>query len=464
MDATTTSRQEYSLDQAEFARTLRLGLGRVVLFLQQNDSAPHRDIIIRACLDNDVFDYPMNSDRQQYLFDVVFASSEGPSIRRQLIDAMKCIEDVDDGWMLAALVRMFAQTGDQEARDALIESIRRDPSDHPGLEELVELDGLNGLVRVAEFVGDRGFSDPEHSSNEVLVSRSFDRFGEEQVWNTLESASQTSSQVALFTSLVRERREQWSTSASTQRQEPDDIGFDQLRSLIIGGKATWWFLRSWGKWASDGDVLRAAEELLTIQYEETRYLSRFLMIFGWRAFPLPHQSLVYMATIDNDKVQSAALAALTNVRHPDVRQLGLQLTMSDEPWVRGRSLDLVNTDPQPNDHLLMEAMIVRETDDDALHWIGMSVRDAAEKTRSREFAGALLKLYERSPCAMCRTSVVNWLIEFDALPNQIALECLFDAAPDTRESAQEYLAQIAHIPPLPELGEGDGRRWPSTRR
>lgn len=303
-------------------------------------------------------------------------------------------------------------------------------------------------------MGDRGFSDPEHSSNEVLLSRSFDRFGEEQVWNALESASQTSSQVALFTSLVRARREQWSTSASTQRQEPDDVGFDQLRSLIDDGKAKWWFLRSWGKRASDSDVLRAAEQLLMVPYDDTGRLSLFLRIFGWRAFPLPHQPLMYMATIDNSEVQSAALAALTNVRHPDVRQLGLQLAMSDKPSERGRSLNLVNTDPQPGDHLLMEAMIDRETDEDVLHSIGMSVRDAAEKTQSRELAGALLKLYERGPCVMCRSSVVNWLIGFDALPNQIANECVFDADPATREEVRGYLAQSARTPPLPELGEG----------
>jgi hypothetical protein len=36
----------------EFERLLHIGLGRAILFAQQNDLSPYRDLILHACLHN----------------------------------------------------------------------------------------------------------------------------------------------------------------------------------------------------------------------------------------------------------------------------------------------------------------------------------------------------------------------------------------------------------------------------
>ena len=87
-------------------------------------------------------------------------------------------------------------------------------------------------------------------------------------------------------------------------------------------------------------------------------------------------------------------------------------------------------------------MLASEADDDALHGIGQSLIEAFEMTHSHDWVDGLLVLYERGPCAMCRSSVVKHLISLDALPQHIAHECVFDADPGTREAAREFLARL----------------------
>jgi hypothetical protein len=434
-----------------------LGLGRAVLFLQTNDSAPYRDDILSTCLHNDVYDNQVNGSRPEYLFDIVRASTDEYYIRTRLIEAMAHLEDGGDGWMVSILMRMFAQEGDQEAREALINSIERDPTeDHPALGQMIELDGLAGLVFVAECLGDRGSSDPGYSDNDALLADAIDRFGEDIVWQTLDARSGASSQVSLFTNLARERREWRASNPRPERTRASDLGFEQFRSLIDDASMSRYFPQGWGLAASDSDLRLAAEELTKLSEDDTYRLVRYLRIFRLRPFPLSHSVLIRLWTNGNEEVRYGAVAALSKLQHPDVRQLGLQLTKSDDPRLRGLALNLIYTDPQPDDHVVMEAIIDRETDENALHQIGMSVLGAADLCQSNGPTDALLKVYERGPCAFCRESVVKRLIELDALPRSIADECLFDQNLETREMTREYLARTNQTSPLPELGEGAG--------
>jgi hypothetical protein len=381
----------------------------------------------------------VNGSRPEYLFDVVRAAMDEPFIRERLIDAMSYLGDVGDGWMVSTLVRMFAQEGDLEARGALFASVERDPEDHPALEEIIELDGLDGLLFVADRLGDRGFTDPDSYENEVLLANVIDRFGEENVWRKLDEGSRNSSQIALFSALARERSQR-PQNPGRERPQPGDIGFEQLRKLIDDRQASWIFVQGWGKHANDEDLLRAAEALLAIPDHDVKRLTLFLRIFAWRSFPLSHSPLVRLADSDNEEIRDRALSALKNVRHPDVRELGLRLVTTADPALRRWSFELLNTDPQPDDHLLMEEVFDREADENALHWIGMSILKVVDRTHSIAFTDALLKVYERGPCAFCRESVVRRLIDLGTLPHPVAEECLFDQSLDTREHASQYLS------------------------
>jgi hypothetical protein len=411
-----------------------------VLFLRETDSAPFRDDIVNACLHNEVYDNQVNGDRPEYLFDVVRASTDEHNIRNRLIDSMAHVDGVGDGWMVSTLVRMFAQEGDHEARQALFASVQRNPEDHPALGRVIELDGMDGLVFVAECLGDRGSSDPGYSDNDVLLANAIDRFGEDMVWQTLDARSTTSGQVALFTSLARQRREWRSSNPRPNRSQPGDTTFDELRDRVGDPQASQYFFQRWGMGATEVDLLRAAEDLVTIADDDVVRLVRYLRIFRLRPFPLSHTKLLGLYASGNEDVRRGATAALAKIQHPDVRELGLRLTTSDDPWLRCQALDLLNANPQPGDHELVEAVVDRATDEIQLHSIGMSIITAAGSTHSKDLSGALLKVYEKGPCAYCRQDVVKALIALETLPQLNAEECLFDQNLDTRELARQYLA------------------------
>jgi hypothetical protein len=319
-------------------------------------------------------------------------------------------------------------------------------ADHPGLVEIVKLEGLDGLLLVADRLGDRVFVDSDPGDPDRMVETAIERFGSSAVWQTLDIASRTSPSVALFASLALERQGRWSSRRTDRREKPSKIGFDELRRAIDKAVETGTypsvFVNGWGKVASESDVLAAARELLTFGDADVKRLVFYLKIFHWRAFPLEHAALLRLTAHPDGEVRNWAITALGHIHHEDVRVRGLELTTSEDAWLRRRSLDLVNAFPLPSDHLLMESMLATESDDDALHGIGQSMLDIAESTESHNWIDALLALYERGPCAMCRSRIVDRLICLAAFPERIANECVFDANLEVREAARKYLASI----------------------
>jgi hypothetical protein len=81
------------LVQVTFAQAIRYGLGRAILHVRQHDPKPYRQLILDqlildACLYDDVFESQMNHDRGQYLFDLIPATGEQERYRRRLLRAL----------------------------------------------------------------------------------------------------------------------------------------------------------------------------------------------------------------------------------------------------------------------------------------------------------------------------------------------------------------------------------------
>ena len=59
------------MDAKAFERTVRLGLGRAVLHLRENDSHPYREIILDACLHNTAYDPQIDGTRAAHAMDLL---------------------------------------------------------------------------------------------------------------------------------------------------------------------------------------------------------------------------------------------------------------------------------------------------------------------------------------------------------------------------------------------------------
>lgn len=100
---------------------------------------------------------------------------------------------------------------------------------------------------------------------------------------------------------------------------------------------------------------------------------------------------------------------------------------------------------QPDDYLRIIELIQSEHDEEAIHGVGLAVEAMFRHTNRPETLPAVVMLYERNPCATCRSDHVRHLIAHDALAEEVARECLWDADLDTRAAAREYLARLGGV-------------------
>lgn len=334
---------------------------------------------------------------------------------------------------------------------------------------MLELDGETGFLFVLDRVGALLKQDPDFWQDEWLIREANDRFGEAIARRLIADASNANPNVRAYLDEARRHRERISES------QPISTAYLHLRyAELLDAKSQPerrlpkgpYVFSKWGTQASDDDIMRAANDLLKCDDDDPDLLWR-IQIFGQRAFPLAPDRLISLAlSADWSNVEDVptaplpvrishySLIALERINHPLVRGLGFQLL--NDPHLQSYALGMFVNNFEIGDSIVFNEFITRDRPDHELHAAFMAVQDIYEHSPSRELAGTLTLLYDRNPCSYCRTSIVEALIELDAFSDWMARECLFDAVPETREVAREYLARTHQTPPLPGLGEGAG--------
>src|SRR5579884_730592 len=183
------------MEVAEFARVVAVGLGRAVLHLQAHDAAPYRDTILHACLHNMVYDTQVEYGREQYLFDLISLTGEADFYRERLCAALPATHEPRDRDQIAALLRLFAQAGDDASRAALYGAFTAASGEEAAAlgDRIVELDGVSGLLFVARHLT---ASDCKPGCVGNLVSLAKEKDGLEVVARALAEAGATDARVA----------------------------------------------------------------------------------------------------------------------------------------------------------------------------------------------------------------------------------------------------------------------------
>ena len=313
------------MDRTEFERVLRLGLGRAVLQLEEHDAAPYRDLILHACLRNLAYDPQREGDRATYMFDVIKATNDRAFYRARILQALRNRPEDWDAAHLCALARLFAQGGDQEARQALYDHVaaRIATTDWAGRDDIIALDGLAGFCYVATLLGEQALTKPDFTDDDFLLSLVEERYGQEMAERELSQVAAANRHIAAYLAAVAANRD-----LRTRQADSPARSYVQVKQMIAAGHAQAWrcVLGRWGKQASAEELKRAAEDLLA-ETERSRLLG-YLYLFQRTSFPLDPSRLLTLADSTDEEIAEAAFAALKEISHPAVRNLALQLIES----------------------------------------------------------------------------------------------------------------------------------------
>jgi hypothetical protein len=138
---------------------LRIGLGRAVLYAQNNYSPDLREIILNGCLHHLGYDPQTEGHRGVYMYDIISCTPEIDFYVGAIIDALnKLIED-DDGHDIQQIYRLVGQLtkeGNERACRALYHRFDTQPTFacFVGANTIVDADGWQGFKHVAERLND----------------------------------------------------------------------------------------------------------------------------------------------------------------------------------------------------------------------------------------------------------------------------------------------------------------------
>jgi hypothetical protein len=427
----------------EFRRILGIGLGRAILFLQQHDASPYRDAILQACLHSTAYDPQVEGSRAAYMFDIISLTGEEPFYREQILAALSHSEP-SDSWdenQLFHFARLFAQGGDAQARQVMYDKFTRNAAAGytTGATDVIELDGIDGLLFVADRLGERLLADEDTWEADYLLGVAKEHSGEEQTTLALNQAAATNPRIAAFVQ-VADSQAARDAQRGKKRFDLSELGYDEIKRVILDReqRAPRYEMIRWGQHAANQDLERAAQDLLSEQ--DTERLIAYLRIFRRRKFPLDHSRLLDLARHENDQIARDALAALEQIEHPTVRALGLRMLKASERV--GNAVDLFVRNYQEGDYKILEPALDRTLESEQLHGFGFGIVDIFKAHPSSAAVEVLTKLYEYGPCSGCREDYVNCLIKLEALPDWMREECRHDANFDLREKFALPTGQI----------------------
>lgn len=432
------------MNEDEFSKAIRKGLGRIIPYLQTHDAQPFIDTIMYACLHNTAYDPQCEGSRAAYLFEIIQLTGQEAFFMERITKQLYTTEAQDDLVQLFELTRRFAQTTFPEARQTLYQRFEQFV-EHREMEseigdpfhravvflfsgELMVLDGLDGFVWIADCLGSKILRDQAYLVDECVLSEAQEQFGESVVSVLLSQLTPTSQNIAAYATAIDKNLERIRESPSRTKDARD---YQSLKTKLLSWEGN--IPRSipmiWGKkHATDQELIEAANDMLNIT--DPPLLTAYLRIFSWRQFPLDHVILMQLAQTEDKEIAAAALQALSNITHPDIRNLGIEL-LSARKHI-DVAIELLTNNLAAGDlEIVYQALDSIDTSED-WHDAGFAFERLIQSNPTPEAQEILIMLYENTPCSYCRRYFIEEMAKSLTLPEWILSEARFDSDYDTR--------------------------------
>jgi hypothetical protein len=436
------------LDRDEFAAALRKGLGRAMLHVRQFGLDEVWDLVLEACLHNQVYDQQIDDVRGEWLFEMFKDSPYLPRFREAILAAIEVETEDRNLVQICNLMGRLAVRGDNEAHQKLKDFVYRNETesedfDWLGEDDLLFVEGPGGILGLARNFSLRMHANPEYSPPFI----DFDDFPEyarilkeysakdpaiAAYYQYLEIAGQerfskkSEEERALERTLRHERIRQEYSLQSILDDARNEVGKYPDRYMQFGQHAT-------------RDEL---EEIYTRLIGETRdpVRTRLLWVFRFRLAPLPHidDQFIEWAAARSDELRAAAIWDLSLVSDQRIHQLAKSkveagaLTGSDCDAIR---LFVHNYDESDGPLILSALEKIHPERDDA-YSLSQDILEVSDKHVGQLPPGLLLWVYENMPCTHCRFRAVEMLDRMHQFSDALRFECQYDCNEDIRAFAR----------------------------
>ncbi len=413
------------MDNSQFRKLLEQGSGGAILYAKENDVSRFQDLILDACLHCYSIDPQMEGTRSSYMLELLSHVPDKTYYYDAVLNALERGREENYHIMQwFGFAADMAKNGDLRAKRIMYENYQPGPRHGESIGAIfVDMDGLDGLLFVAEKLGAVHIAKTAVIDSGWLLGNSIEKFGEQATLEALNTASEKSPAIAAYRDAAKAKLNDIDHDWRTRREQLFALGYDQLKPQLLGMSRS--SIRQWGEHASAENFNRAAEGLVATQ--EVKDQLAHMAIFIGKAFPLDCQTLLALAASEDEKVAWVAVIVLGQIKHPSVREFALHLIES-KAIARGGAIQLIVRNFQSGDHELVMGWFQAEQDRETLHTMNIGLRQLLDQHPNQSVEVQILQaIYNRGPCSFCRGCAIQRLLELNALTVDQRAECAYDA-------------------------------------
>ncbi len=414
-----------------FLNSLKRGTGEAYLLVRDNPGIDFSNLIIKGVLNIYAYDGQCESDRAQYIFDIISISKQQEKIRKALLQGLATEEN--DTWNLThlfALAKLYAQQNDIEAKQAIYDRFLTNPiegSDWVGAYDILELDGLNGLFYVAEKIGKYIEQNPDDVQDGWII-RWFQKENEHiKVAEELEEKAKTNKFIRIYLDNIER------TKATQEKHKIQPTKYKDIVDEVLNAKPFVSFSRV--RNLTNDEVSLVAQQL--IREKNKSNTEKLLSVFNFHKFPYDSQIILDFAKqkpTSKNRIVEYAIDALQHLKSEDIRKFALDKIQTTKNPID--YLAILVSNYRSGDCKLLSEIASETSNADKIEQLAEIYSEIYEANKTKECKEPLEILYNKMNCAIHRNGIVKILIENKVLSDKIRQEIKFDCDLETRELAE----------------------------
>jgi hypothetical protein len=417
-----------------FSDSVKHGTGEAYILLKNHPDIDFSNLIVGGAIGNLSQDPQCESSRADYLYQLIRNTKQRDRIVQLILERLRLQKgnryDLDQ---MCDLAIKFHEAGYSEASLALNQRFQKNVQDEYvfcGQDQLIEIDGVEGILTVAKVVGEILLNDPTDSEDSFRVDGFQKENPEVDIYAELKKASKDNKYIrAYYKSILNNKWSDPSTSGRSSNRI-ERISYELIKEKLEASSVFFLISKRTSE-LTDAEVEKLAFDFLneTVLFRK----ERFLCFFGSRKYPLDYQTIFDIAKGPNPKGSRLvyfAIEALKHFQSDEIRKFAIKNLKSQNP---GDYIRLLTSNYQSGDDVLLTEIARNAKSDDEVHSIGSEIIDLYSAVSTKECKEPLEVIYDRLNCGIHRSVLLNVLVENNVLSDKIFEEMEFDSDEDVRE-------------------------------
>lgn len=419
----------------EFFNALKCGTGRAFVILKDNPNIDFSKLILKGAATNFANDPQSEGSRAWYIYNLIKKSKQKEFIIASVLKKLeKEGEDYRGINQMCDLAVYFHKDGVPNAKEAIYKQAKIDAEndiDFCGKDQILEVDGLEGAIKVAEIVGKILFENEDEYEDSWRIEYFQKRNKSIDVCHEIEKAAKNNKYIATYFKYVCNQKKVRKRYKKIKR-----FNYELVKERIDLGQLIGFSIERANELSKE-EVERLANDFLT----EKKNLQReqYLRFFTNRKFPFDFQSILKIASgkdvrskeYPKIRIVEFACKSLRFFKNPNIRKLGLEKIASKKnPY---RYLNLLIGNYEKGDYKILNEVISRSNNYDYIHSLVYGLIDIYKVNQVKECQEPLETMYQKMNCGIHRIDILRILEYNGVLSDKIFREMKYDSEERVRK-------------------------------